>query len=100
MLSFIGKENGAEEKKIEEAKMLLKKAGYENPSERQTFEEIASGSLEILKKIAKNKETMKALISLGFIKFGFYFFYYGALSCLERTGYSFGLSILILGLSE
>ena len=48
----------------------------------------------------RNSYFVKTIICLAFIKFGFYFFYYGVLSSLERTGVNFGFNMLILGTGE
>ena len=54
----------------------------------------------MISKIIHNPEIVKTIVCLAFIKFSFYFFYYGVLSSLERMGFSFGINMLVLGVSE
>ena len=60
----------------------------------------ANGAVNILGRVASNKSYLQTIICLASFKFGYYAFYYGVLGSLERTGFSFGFNMLILGLSE
>ena len=43
---------------------------------------------------------IKVIILLGLAQTGYNFFYYGVQGSLERTGYSFGVSIALVGVHE
>lgn len=50
--------------------------------------------------IFSNKEVLITTICLSLIKLAFYAFYYGAMGCLERTGFNFGASLFVLSVGE
>lgn len=53
-----------------------------------------------MRKFTKNKNAMTACLCLALSQLAYNTFYYGVQGSLERTGYNFGLSMLLIGVHE
>jgi len=56
-----------------------------------------ASAFETFKVIFSKSQYVKALFCLVFIRMAYFSFYYGAQSCLERTGFNFGISLFLAG---
>ncbi len=53
-----------------------------------------------LKRIVWNKKNLIVIVGLTVPNMAFNFYYYGMQGSMERTGYSFGVNMLLVGLHE